>query len=125
MWKLPQIYVLALGRDFFPKHEYHSRHESHARDVWPPSTESSVSLLQIGHIHSGFAEFALTTSSTRSHVLQVKYFFTRNTSRLGSMILAGRRSGQTSTSSLSICVPVRAVSSLFPTSQPRMTETPC
>ena len=47
------------------------------------------------------------------------------TSMLGSVILAGRRSGQTSTSSLSIKVPVRAVSSLFPTSQLRMTETPC
>ena len=96
MWQLPQIHVLAFGGDFFPRHArwYHSRHESHAREVWPSSTEPSASLSHIGHIH-------------RSHASHVKYFLTRYTSMPGSVILAGRRSWRTSTLSLSIKVPNR------------------
>ena len=91
-----QIHVLAFGRDFFPGHArwYHSRHESHAKEVCPSSTESLASLSsQIGHIHCGLAAFAFMTSSTRSHASHVKYFLIRYTSMLGSVILAGRRSG--------------------------------
>ena len=115
MWQLRQIHVLAFGRDFFPRHArwYHSRHESHARELWPSSTEPSASLSQIGHVHCGLAAFALMTSSTRIHASHVKYFLTRYTSMIGLVTLAGRCSGRTSTSSLSIKVPVRAVSSLF------------